>query len=198
SALRGGEQVGTVDVDQPDRSEEGVDDLRGSDAAPTGGAVHLRMQEVGGDHIVPGELPAVEGLPHRLHAGLIDQDLQDGRGVQVDDHRSPRRSSRTSLLLRPWASGRAARSTFFAPVTRCYPVGARGGEARSAIRGASVRPWLVRAGASPSSPGWSVSVLLSRRSVSGLVPMSPPSTRSATSLWKTVAMPPPPQQLRGT
>src|SRR5699024_12591401 len=133
----------TVDVDQPDRSEEGVDDLRGSDAAPSGGAVHLRMQEVGGDHIVPGELPAVEGLPHRLHAGLIDQDLQDGRGVQVDDNRSPRRSSRTSLLLRPWGAGRAARSTFFVPVTRPLSLRTSRGEAVYGISRATVSQWLV-------------------------------------------------------
>src|SRR5699024_8550145 len=178
SALRGGEQVGTVDVDQPDRSEEGVDDLRGSDAAPSGGAVHLRMQEVGGAHIVPGELPAVEGLPHRLHAGLIDQDLQDGRGVQVADHRSPRRSSRTSLLLRPWAAGRAARSTFFAPVTRPLSLRTSRGEAGYGIRRATGRPWLVMAKASPFWTRRRISVLLWRSSRCGIVLMTPPSPRS--------------------
>lgn len=44
---RRGEKVGAVDVDEPDGSEQRVDDLRARDSAPTCGAVHLRVQKEG-------------------------------------------------------------------------------------------------------------------------------------------------------
>src|SRR5690606_34937121 len=82
-------------------------------AAAARGAVHLGVQEVGGDDVVSLELPAVERLAHGSGLGFVDEDLQCRRGIQVDEHQPslvPRRSSRISRLLALEARGSASTS----------------------------------------------------------------------------------------
>src|SRR5699024_6766921 len=152
-------QVLALQVDELDPGKEGVDHLGLRDPSATSGAMQLGEQHIGGDEILTALLPGLERIDHGLRPGLVDQQLERGRGVDVDDHRSPRTAPRISWLLTPVARGSDLTSMRRAGRVRPLSRSASSGERVYGTRRATRRPLFVISSVSPASTRRRISAL---------------------------------------